>query len=131
MVIYFLLFKQQYLFTNVAHKSQKLMWGFPIAWLCCLLTFFTFLSSSQYYLVQIGSNWYVMLSSKLMSDILARHPKWLPWLMIGCKLFGNLWKSSELLEWRKPNLMKIVLGWSPSKFVSVELDVCHCSLNCI
>jgi len=59
---------------------------------------------------------------EFVSDDLVLHPRWLPWLLIGWKII-NLWKSyfsSEPLHRMRPNLVQIVLGWSPSKIVSVN-----------
>ena len=62
---------------------------------------------------------------EFVSDDLVLHPRWLPWLLIGWKI-RNLWKSyfsSEPLHRMRPNLVQIVLGWSPSKLCLLTLSI--------
>ena len=67
-------------------------------------------------------------SSKIMSSDLAVYPRWLPLLLIGWTI-GNLWKSSsEQLDEMKLKFVQIVLGWSPSKMVSIIKDGLLCWL---
>ena len=67
---------------------------------------------------------FVWSSSKSISDDLALHPRWQPWVLIGWKI-GNLWKSSssKQLDGMKPKLTQIIHWWSPLKLCSWTLSI--------
>jgi hypothetical protein len=94
---------------------------------------FPFWSSAQEPLDQIEPNLDVTLlgwsSFKSVFTDLALHQRWLPWLLIGWKIW-NLWRASSIepLDFMKVNLVhwfKYFLGNSLSKFCLLTLLIIH------